>query len=288
MQTNQIITILVFGVLVLIVVGLGVWFYQRYRQQQWRVLMSLGPLPNRHNSLRNYPKGRFWLRSLYNPFLPNISRYGGKQDLQGTHILATEYPRAVEVNTEPLQRPRYVVQQPILSGQAAQLLSLLRTLCQSEGYYIFPHYPLSYVISVIHDSSSAIHEQRLQHKTIDFVLCDHTLQVQGAILLEAENRAEQKPKQQIAARLIESLLSAVDIPVLFLAHSEQYSAAQLQRLLLSQLQLKLPERPTCPECGALMKKTRVKSGPHAGKYFLVCSHYPHCRTIQPLQKIQIS
>jgi hypothetical protein len=271
--------------------GLLLWVgYQRYRQQQWRNLMSLGPAPGK-NSFRNYRKGRFWLRDRYSPWLPNISRYGGKRDLTVSQVIATEYPRAVDVNTEPLeqQRPCYVVREPLLSESHLALLRMLWQILRPSVYQVFPDWWLSQVVDIRKTEDGNIHEahaQRLQNKRVDFVICDSQAKVRGIILLEPENRAEQKLKQQVEARFIESLLTNVDIPVLFLAENEKHEIKQIACLLSERFKLNLtqkssiskPAMPACPKCGAAMKKTQAKTGQYAGQWLFVCSDYPRCRT----------
>lgn len=42
------------------------------------------------------------------------------------------------------------------------------------------------------------------------------------------------------------------------------------------------QHPPCPRCGAAQRVRRVSSGQYAGRDFLVCSRYPECRQLKPL------
>lgn len=40
------------------------------------------------------------------------------------------------------------------------------------------------------------------------------------------------------------------------------------------------DMPTCPICGASMKRRTARYGPHAGQDFWGCSKYPNCKGIR--------
>ncbi len=275
------------SVLAIIVLWIGIALYQRHQLRKRRAQLFLGPPPGR-NTRRNYRKWSFWLRNLYSPLLPNVSRYGGTGDLFRHDMLTSEYPRASELNTEGFeqQRPEYFTHPALLQANHVPLFQQLWQVLNRTSYRLLADIELIQLVGVTETDISALHQQRLQGKKLDFVICTPELQVAGVILLPPENRAQQKAKQQIEARFIETVLEQVNIPVLFLTTETDYQIEQLQHLLSTHLNLTLatPQKVVaCPTCGAPMKKTRPKSGKHAGKLFLVCSHYPTCRTAKPLQ-----
>jgi restriction system protein len=44
----------------------------------------------------------------------------------------------------------------------------------------------------------------------------------------------------------------------------------------------LPERPSCPSCGAEMVLRRAKNGKNSGQVFWGCSTFPRCRGTRPV------
>ena len=41
----------------------------------------------------------------------------------------------------------------------------------------------------------------------------------------------------------------------------------------------MDDAPSCPKCGAEMKKRMARKGPNAGRYFYGCSRWPNCSGI---------
>jgi len=49
---------------------------------------------------------------------------------------------------------------------------------------------------------------------------------------------------------------------------------------------KAEQAPDCPDCGALMRRRKARSGQRAGKDFWGCSKYPECSGLREIESIE--
>ena len=140
-------------------------------------------------------------------------------------------------------------------------------------------------------------QNRILRKSVSFVLCDPAAQrVAGVITLDSTAPGGDTDD------FIGRALKAAGVPRVCVPESEKDNVVRIQALIQSGIEehgrrSALPavgdgaeapdaEKRVCPQCGALMEKQQAQRGRHAGKFFYVCSRFPGCPKIIPLDAEQ--
>ena len=104
-----------------------------------------------------------------------------------------------------------------------------------------------------------------------------------AILLQAD---DVPVKQSLQQRFLAETLRTTGMQVVIFDSQTWQTVNQIRRLLNQHCGWQLLITPNCPRCQHAMRKTKVKTGKHAGKQVWVCEAYPRCKTVLPAAKTQ--
>lgn len=266
--------------ILLIITG---WLYYRKSRLSFSEHLALPP-PKKTNP--------WWYKNRYSPDLPDVHLYGGSRK---TGIVTNEYPNpsVQQVNNSHLgQEPfPYISRQKLLSVSEQILLKALKQALYLQPYHIFAKVRLADVLDLSPDlgpREKHVAAERVRQKCLDFVICHaQSGEIIGVINLDTETDEKKPLESQIQDKFIDKSLAAARLPLLHLPTKTNYPLVSLQKMLNHAFKLQLPlfnseqitPAPSCPKCGALLKKMRAKGGAQAGGLFWVCSTYPLCKTV---------
>jgi len=192
----------------------------------------------------------------------------------------------------------------------------LLVVCAAVGdrYCVSAAHPLELVVSVDPELAAKRREhygRKLQDKQVDFLLCDPASgEPRAAVLLARSPKDSFREHVLLAAGLAvvrlpgEPVLAPAELRLeLFdragLDHRQE-SPGESDEWVLGLVEENGDEEwavngarsrrqpagngqpAPCPSCGAPQRVRRASNGEHAGREFLVCSRYPDCRQLHPL------
>jgi very-short-patch-repair endonuclease len=146
---------------------------------------------------------------------------------------------------------------------------------------------LADIFYVINRRENVGHQNRIDRKHVDFLLCDPQT-MQPLVGIELDDSSHQKAKRIERDELVDKVFETAGLPLLRVparsAYSPQQLAAELAPHLTAPPQaapVAAPianEPPVCPKCGVPMVRRIAAKGPRTGQAFWGCPHYPNCRT----------
>ena len=144
------------------------------------------------------------------------------------------------------------------------------------------------LLFVPRQKGSRAHENKINRKHVDFVLCDPAT-MKPQLVIELDDASHQRPDRQERDRFVDDAFAAASFPILHVKAKSSYSVAELtQRIALALSQNMIPpsaplpgqkEPPDCPKCNTAMVSRTATRGRHAGQKFWACTNYPNCREI---------
>lgn len=226
-----------------------------------------------------------------------------------------ELPPSVELKTTPTPQPiapalvqvsrGYERKNSVLSDAQRPLFKLLHQALANE-YFLLANVKANEMLQPRNGGyATQLPANQITTKNIDFVLCDNE-QVRAvcAIFL----------RSNVDVQLSKSCEDA-NLPLVVFDHAVEYSLADVKEKILQALGASVlqpsptlesaleinhvPEQQreenaqqkkdggvalaTCPVCSGVMLKRKAKTGTSAGKLFWICSQYPKCRGVLPIQ-----
>lgn len=132
---------------------------------------------------------------------------------------------------------------------------------------------------------------KISQKSVDFVVCE-TQTMKPLYAIELDDASHDRPDRQKRDDFMDRAFAAAGLALLHVDCKRGYSHEEMVETLLMPLQKRntppaLPvaaprtATPTCPTCGAPMRKVAASDGPHAGEYYWRCTKYPQCQTFFP-------
>lgn len=261
------------------------WFLLKKRVDTQKYL-ALPPPPRKKQSA-------WWYKNRYSPDLPDVHLYGGSHK---TNIVTNEYPSPSDQQVNTSHRSDtpfpYRSRQTLFSTAEQSLFKALKQTLYLQPYHVFAKVRLSDVLDLLPDltvQDKRIAIERIRQKRLDFLICQaSTTKIIGVITLDDEFDEQKLLDSQIQDRFVDMALGAAKIPLLHLPPKENYPVVTLRKMFNHsfnlQLEVDINPLPTCPKCGAMLKKIRVKKGVHAGKLFWMCSEHPVCKTLLPISE----
>jgi very-short-patch-repair endonuclease len=183
--------------------------------------------------------------------------------------------------------------------------SFFRVLCLSVGddLLIFPKVRLADLVYAPKQDAQYGAWQKINRKHVDFVLCAvATLRPQ--LVIELDDRSHRWASRIERDAFVDGIFADVGLPILRVQVEYAYATTQLAALITEAIQgadrqnvsdsapVSLPEPitrvPRCERCGGEMRLRTAAQGKHSGEQFWGCTNYPRCRSIVPIQPIQMT
>jgi hypothetical protein len=135
------------------------------------------------------------------------------------------------------------------------------------------------------------HQNRIDRKHIDFLLCD-TGSMHPVLGIELDDASHSRPDRQDRDEFVNEVFEAADLPLLRILAAARYVPADLTELIAAALNppsSTVPQKsrtaasplpggiPTCPKCQAAMVLRTSRKGDRQGQTFWGCVNYPRCR-----------
>lgn len=135
------------------------------------------------------------------------------------------------------------------------------------------------------------HQNRIDRKHIDFLLCDKE-SMRPVLGIELDDKSHSRQDRQDRDEFVNDVFEAAGLPLLRVPAAARYVPADLFKRIEAALKhtvRKAPEQPsavsparqdgipTCPKCQVAMVHRTAKKGDQHGQIFWGCVNYPRCR-----------
>ena len=191
----------------------------------------------------------------------------------------------------------YLVNKKFLSYQEASFYKLAREVLQGK-YTVCPKVSLSELFYINESDRSRwqIYRNKIDRKTVDFVVCD-SASMKPIYAIELDDPSHERPDRQERDQFVEAVFATAQLPLVRIRGQYAYTHEELVEQLLTPLQniqnvsAERPapppvqenqaDVPVCPTCGSSMRKRKATAGTHAGEIYWICTNYPICQTYYP-------
>lgn len=144
---------------------------------------------------------------------------------------------------------------------------------------------LADLFHVPRSDGSQTHQNRINSKHVDFLLCDSATMTPRCGI-ELDDSSHDRRDRRDRDFLVDGVFEAAGLPLVRIAARRGYRPLELREELRPYLVAQTPrlpvERPQqgpprCPKCGILMLERVAKRGERTGERFFGCPNYPKCR-----------
>lgn len=181
----------------------------------------------------------------------------------------------------------------IMSPAETNFYRVLGHVIQNK-YLIFPKISLREFLFIGDHKNYQTHLNRIDRKHVDFLICD-TTSLQPLFAIELDDSSHRRADREQRDAFIESVLSAVALPLVRIPVRASYNDQELEVLFknaLEKRQMHIAAQkdaarisnikmnaPVCPTHKIPMVLRTAKHGVTAGEKFWGCPKYPDCREI---------
>lgn len=190
------------------------------------------------------------------------------------------------------KRLPYRVRDDFLSPAERSFFGVLQRSVNGRAV-VFAKVRVADLIYVRRGEGKTRHQNRINSKHIDFVLCSLD-SVRPLAAIELDDSSHQRKDRIVRDDFLESVFEAAELPLIRFPVRRQYDIREVSEqidVVLSRAHVSTTLRepvmdsagpPDCPKCGSPMIRRTAASGSNKGSRFFGCRNFPNCREIVPI------